>query len=125
MPDTVDPHHISPPPGTVVVTMPAEADYATAPAIRRGIADALAASPTTLILDFTPTQFCDSAGLREVILAHRHARTGHITLRLAVPPDRTRVFAITGLTGIVPIYPSLDAALAGAPPPVTQQPAHP
>jgi anti-sigma B factor antagonist len=91
--------------------MPAEADYVNADAIHAELAAALVAA-TTVIVDFTGTRFCDSAGIREIIIARRLARASNVQLRLAVPPGPlTPVFSITSLDQVVPIYPTLAAAL--------------
>jgi anti-anti-sigma regulatory factor len=46
-------------------------------------------------------------------LAHRRATANHAELRLMVPSAALRhTFALTGL--LLPIYPSMDAALAQA-----------
>jgi anti-sigma B factor antagonist len=67
-----------------------------------------------VIADLTGTEFCDSAGLRIIVLARDWAAADNVELRLAVPPGPAlTVMKIVGLDQVLPIYPSLDKALAG------------
>ena len=77
-----------------------------------GFAAALVAGTTTVIVDFSATTFCDTAGLREMVLAKRLALATRIDLRLVVPGSLTRIFKLTGLDGVIPLYPTLGEALA-------------
>jgi anti-anti-sigma regulatory factor len=52
--------------------------------------------------------------MRCLALAHRCAAAHHAQLRLAVPDTRVvQVLKLTGLDRLLPIYPSLGAALTG------------
>jgi hypothetical protein len=56
------------------------------------------------------------SGVRIVVLARDWATTDNVELRLAVPPGPTLVvLKLVGLDQLLPIYPNLDEALAGAP----------
>jgi hypothetical protein len=77
------------PPGTVVVTMPAELDHTTAGPVNQQLAAAFDGGATTVIADFTSTVFCDSSGIRELVLARNRALAGD-TVFGAVIPDNSR-----------------------------------
>lgn len=103
-------------PGTqpVVVTLPAEIDVANADSISVQIAAAVAFHPKTVIADMTATTFCDSLGVRVLVLAHHHAAAHGTELRLLLPcPGVMRIMEVLGVDAVLPIYQSLEEALAG------------
>ena len=59
------------------------------------------------------TTFCDSAGVQAVV-AHQHAAAIGTQLRL-VAPSVVRILTVVGIDQLIPIYPTLEAALAEAP----------
>ena len=65
-----------------------------------------------VIADLTTTRFCDSAGLRHLLQAHRHAVGTGVQLRLVIPPRGPvgRVIELTGINRHVPVYPTLQLA---------------
>jgi hypothetical protein len=70
-------------------------------------------------VDLTGTRFCDSAGLRELMTAHKRAVADGGGLRLVTLADGAfvRIFTIIGLDSIIPHFPTLNQALAGLPAP--------
>jgi anti-sigma B factor antagonist len=106
-----------------VVRLPAEADYASAGRIKQDLAAAFADGATTVIADFADCTFCDTAGIREMIVAYKLATARNIAFRLVVPSRLVRIFAVTGLTTVLAIYPTLTAALAAGHVPGRQEPA--
>jgi len=102
--------------GTVpVVTAPEEIDITNADELRTALHDAAADGHGTFVVDMTQTVFCDSAGLHALVAAHRRARAeGGETLLVISSLAVLRVFAITGLDGVIPNFTSLDEALAHA-----------
>jgi anti-sigma B factor antagonist len=97
----------------VVVTLPAEIDIANADAVGEQLAAALAPGVTVVIADMTATTFCDSRGVRMLVLAQRQAVTHCAELRLLLPNPRVmRVWRILGLETVLPVYQSLEEALA-------------
>jgi anti-anti-sigma factor len=104
------------PAGTVVVTLPDEMTFANARQVRAELAAAFGPGVSTVIADGTATVFCDSAGIRELVHARRHAAAVGAGFRVAVPHHYLRDRMIrTGLAGYLPIYPALRAAFAGQP----------
>ncbi len=68
----------------------------------------------TLVVDMTATVFCDSAGVRTLVHAHRRAAATGAGLRVAVSTSAVRrVLELTGVDRVVDTYPDLDAAMAG------------
>jgi anti-sigma B factor antagonist len=95
-----------------VVTLPAEIDVANAAEVGAQLSAALAAGGT-VIADLTSTTFCDSAGLREILLVHKRAVASGAALRLVMTSAHLlRVFGVTGLDTVLAIFPSLSAAQA-------------
>jgi anti-anti-sigma factor len=103
--------------GVPVVTAPAEIDTTTAGQLRSILFEWHARGHATVVVDMTGTQFCDSAGLRELVRAHQRARAEGGELRLVLPADGAvpRVFTFTGLDGLIPHFAALEQALAEVP----------
>lgn len=57
--------------GVPVVAAPAEIDITNADGLRSALLKAAADGPSTLVVDMTQTQFCDSSGLHALIAAHK------------------------------------------------------
>jgi anti-anti-sigma factor len=104
--------------GVAVVAAPAEIDVTTAGQLRALLLEAAAATGhSTVVVDLTGTEFCDSAGLHTLLRAHKRAVAGGGGLRLVVPPGGAvpRVLSQNGLDLLLPCFPSLAEALAPAP----------
>jgi anti-sigma B factor antagonist len=103
--------------GVPVITAPAELDTTTVGPLRAALLEWHARGHATVVVDMTGTQFCDSAGLRELVRAHKRARAGGGELRLVLPADGTvpRVFTVTGLDHLVPHFAAVAQALAQVP----------
>jgi anti-sigma B factor antagonist len=97
-----------------VVSVGGEIDLSTAPAFEEAITEALEHSPSVLAIELSAVTFMASVGLR--ILAATNERVGEIT-RIAIVADNaaaSRPIQLTGLDSVVPLYPSLDAALTAS-----------
>ena len=96
-----------------VVTVPAEIDTINAGEVREAL---LAAShdATVLIIDMSGTTFCDSAGVQAIIDTYNQAAATRTQLRL-VATEVLRILTLVGVDQLIPIYPTLEAALAGTP----------
>ncbi len=100
----------------VVVGFPAEIDITNAGDLAQRCREAIAPGVSAVVVDLTTTVFCDSSGLRILVLAHDWAKADNVELRLAVPPGPALVvMKLIGLDQLVPIHPGLDQALAGEP----------
>jgi anti-sigma B factor antagonist len=98
----------------VVVKLPAEIDVANANVISGQLAAAIARGPKAVIADMTATTFCGSIGIRVLVLAHQQAAAHGTELRLLRPSLRVlRVMEVLGVDAVLPIYHSLEEAVAG------------
>jgi anti-sigma B factor antagonist len=103
--------------GVPVVIAPAEIDTTTAGQLRAILLEWHTRGHATMVVDMTATQFCDSAGLRELVRAHQRAMAEGGELRLVLPADGAvpRVFTVTGLDRLIPHFAALEQALAQVP----------
>ena len=100
----------------VVLTLPDQIDMANAGQAGEQLGSALAPGVAIVVADMTATRFCDSSGLRILVLAHRQAAANNAELRVVIPAATVlRSMAITQVDTVLLIYPSLDAALAPQP----------
>jgi anti-sigma B factor antagonist len=61
------------------------------------------------------TSFCDSAGVRAIVIAHSQARSKGVEMRLVVRSAQVkRLFEITNLDTLLRVYPDPASALADA-----------
>jgi anti-sigma B factor antagonist len=110
-----DLHHAT---GPVVVRLPAEVDMDNAERVGEQLCSAFTRGAAVVIADLTPTAFCDSAGTRQLLLAHHYAGACDAQIRFVIPGRNVlRVLTLTGLDQLLPIYPSLDAAVSAGPAP--------
>jgi anti-sigma B factor antagonist len=95
-----------------VIAMPAEIDVTNADEIRQALISAASHGADVLIIDMSETTFCDSAGVRAIIAAQKHAVTTGTQLRAAAIAVH-RILTVTGADQLIPVYPTREAALAG------------
>jgi anti-anti-sigma factor len=97
----------------MVVTLPAEIDIANAEQVGEQLSSAIARGAGIVIADMTGTRFCDSSGISMLVQAHRQAAANQAELRLVVLATAVlRALKLVRMDFLLPIYPSLDAALA-------------
>jgi len=108
----------------VVVTLPAEMDITNADAIGQALSSAIARGAGIVIADMTGTRFCNSSGISMLVQAHRRAAANQAELRLVVLSAAVlRALTLVRADFLLPIYPSLDAALAPEAAPEPELPA--
>jgi anti-sigma B factor antagonist len=108
----------------VVVTMPAEIDITNADQIGEDLSSAIARGAGIVVADMTGTRFCNSSGISMLVLARRQAAANDAELRLVVPYAAVlRALKLVRMDRMLPIYPSLDAALAPGAAPGPELPA--
>ncbi len=96
-----------------VVALPATIDLNNAWQVGQELLSAFVAGVTTVIADLTGTIRCSAAGVHEIALACQRAAASSLELRLAIPSgEALHVFALTGHDRWLPIYPSVEAAIA-------------
>jgi anti-sigma B factor antagonist len=101
--------------GVPVVTAPEELDITNAPHLESALAEAAAKGHGSFAVDMSRTRFCDSAGLRVLLAAHKRARADGGGLVLAIAGQAVlRLFEITGADTIIPCFATLEEALAHA-----------
>jgi anti-sigma B factor antagonist len=104
--------------GLPVVSAPAEIDTTNADELRRAMLSCVNEEHATLVVDMTKTTFCDSAGMKELVQAHKEAAAAGGEVRLVVGTVSVmRVLALVGADQVLPIFTDLDEALADGPGP--------
>jgi anti-sigma B factor antagonist len=100
-----------------IVSMPAEIDMTNTADVSADLARAITASARIVIADLSATTFCDSSGIRTLLVTAHQAASSGTELRLVVEEDGAvqRVIALMGIDRLLPVYPTLGAALAGEP----------
>jgi anti-sigma B factor antagonist len=98
-----------------VVALPAEIDITNTRQVGGELLSAVGSGASAVIADLTATTYCDSSGVGELVRAQRQAAANQVELALVVPSETVlRVFTVLGLDQLMPIYPSLAAALGSA-----------
>ncbi|MGH3170123.1 MAG: STAS domain-containing protein [Trebonia sp.] len=100
---------------TAVVTFPAEVDLTVADAAREALLAVLNQGAALLVVDMTPTTFCDSAGVSVIVRAARRASAGGGSIRLATSSATVlRVFSLVGIDRLIEIHPTVADAVGDA-----------
>lgn len=98
-----------------VLALAGDIDIHTAPALREQLAN-LEADGAAVVVDLAGVNFLDSSALGALVAAHRTLSDTGGSLRLAAPKAHVRkVFLITRLTEVIPLYESVEEACAGSP----------
>jgi anti-anti-sigma factor len=99
-----------------IVTLPDEIDVTNAPGVGEELLKALGTGAPVVIADMTTTVFCDSRGLRHLLLARDRAETTGAEVRLVIQAEAVlRILHTTGVDQLFRIYPSVQSALADSP----------
>jgi anti-sigma B factor antagonist len=105
------------PTGWPVVRPPADIDVTTAGQLEVDLVSAASEGPT-VVVDMSQTQFCDSTGISVLNQARERAEADGGQLRLVITSASVlRIFAVTGIDQLFPIFTSLPDALAVGPAP--------
>lgn len=98
----------------VIVALPAEIDISNSESVGAELGAACASGAEVVVADLTATAFCDSSGIRYLLLAHDEAAAHDAELRLAVQPDGMvlRMLTLMGLHRVLRVHVSLDEAMA-------------
>jgi anti-sigma B factor antagonist len=86
-------------------------DLASAARVREQIAVAFAPGVRALIVDLTRCTFVETAGVAELVAAHKLGVARDARLAVVVPAALTRLFAITALDQYLRVFPTVAAAL--------------
>jgi anti-sigma B factor antagonist len=104
---------VEPADGRAVVVVHGELDIATTPRLEDVLASTEGGGVEDLIVDLSPTTFCDSSGMAAVLRAHRRAEARGARLVLVCPAgnrDVSRVIRLLGLDEVFELRETRDAA---------------
>jgi anti-sigma B factor antagonist len=94
-----------------VLVVKGEVDVYTAPRLRETIVELVSDGKTQLVIDLEGVEFLDSTGLGVLVGGLKRVRSHEGELSLVCTQNRImKVFEITGLTKVFPIFDSVDAA---------------
>jgi len=94
-----------------VIEVKGEVDVYTAPKLREKIVDLVNQGSTQLIVDLEGVEFLDSTGLGVLVGGLKRVKSHDGTLALVcTKPKILKVFSITGLSKVFPIYDRVDQA---------------
>lgn len=95
-----------------VVHVTGEIDVYTAPVLREELAKLVDGGHNNLVVDLTGVPFMDSTGLGVLVGALKKVKTHGGDLALVIDQEKVlKVFRITALTQVFPIFETVDAAL--------------
>lgn len=99
--------------GEVAVIAPSGVvDMLTAPQLEAAIRAAVATKPTALVVDLTAVEFLASAGMGVIVATHDEVGSTTNFCVVAEGPATSRPLKLVGIADIVPLYATLDEALA-------------
>jgi len=87
-------------------------DMLTAPQLEDALRTAVANKPEGLVVDLTDVEFLASAGMGVLVAAHDAKDEGTRFCVVADGPATSRPLKLVGIADIVPLYATLDEALA-------------
>ena len=99
--------------GHAVVRLKGELDIATVDDLRDNLRKARQTYGEHVILDLAELEFMDSQGLSVIVGCHKAVTAGGGSLALVAPrPIVRRTLEITGLSGRLPVFGSIEEAAA-------------
>ena len=101
----------------VVVSVKGRMDAVSSADFEKELAALMAEGESTFIIDFGELDYISSAGVRSILIAAKKlkAREGYLSL-CSLKDLVEEVFKISGFSSIIPIYESVNSALARAHP---------
>jgi anti-sigma B factor antagonist len=99
--------------GTEIVRMPAELDLTTSEGVAAQGCAAIARLARLVLLDLTGLSFCDARGLSAFVRIANHADAAGCGFGLIAPrPPVAKILKISGLDSRIPVFATIDDALA-------------
>jgi len=99
-----------------VVSAVGEVDIASASALDAVLTEAVASGHVELIVDLDQVGFLDSTGLGVLVKFLKRTREADGSLSVVTESERVlKVIRITGLDAVIPLFTSVDLALAAVP----------
>jgi len=105
-----------------IVNFPAEVDLSNALELGTALTGAFGPGVAVVIADMTATEFCDSSGLRFLMMADDVATERGAELRVVPSQPVLRVIRLTGLGQLLRIYGAMSEALSDPPAQPRHQP---
>ena len=101
--------------GFTVLRVKGEVDLSTAPQLREALTSLIAEGRLAVVVDLSDTEFVDSTGLGALVtgLKRLRARGGEMRV-VCTSPRVCKVFEITSLDRVLPMYASVEEACAPA-----------
>jgi anti-sigma B factor antagonist len=94
-----------------VLRLAGDIDLHSAPEISEQLARLQADGSTAIVVDLSEVNFLDSSALGALVAAHRSLTDAGGSLKLAAPREHVlKVFRITRLAEVIPLYDSVDDA---------------
>jgi len=101
---------------TNVVSLRGEIDVYTAPRLRQALIDLVEGGAKDIVVDMDRVDFLDSTGLGVLVGGLKRVKSNEGEMKLVVTQDRImKIFDITGLAKVFPVFGSLEEALGRAP----------
>jgi anti-sigma B factor antagonist len=98
-----------------VLEVAGEIDVYTAPKLREKLIELVNEGSYHLVVDLEKVDFLDSTGLGVLVGGLKRVRNHDGSLELVCTQDKIlKIFRITGLTKVFPIYDSVEDAIAGS-----------
>jgi anti-anti-sigma factor len=98
--------------GIGVVSVSGVVDMLTAPQVEGAIRATIGKKPAGLVVDFTAVEFLASAGMGILVAVHEEV-TPHVKFCVvAEGPATSRPLKLLGIAEIIPLYSTVDAAIA-------------
>lgn len=95
-----------------VMSLSGEVDVYTAPGLKQRLADAIDGGCSHVVVDLARVGFMDSSGLGALVSGLKRIKERDGTIRLACAGEQVlKVFRITGLDKVFPIFDTVDDAL--------------
>lgn len=96
----------------VIVHVAGSVDGLTAEDLQRVLSSELESGHHKLVADFGALDYTSSAGLRVLLATVKRTRSGDGDLRLAAPrPEVRKVLDLSGFTGILSVFATVDDAV--------------
>jgi anti-sigma B factor antagonist len=100
--------------GICVMSVSGEVDVYTAPMFKQRLVDVIDGGCTHVVVDLSRVGFMDSSGLGTLVSGLKRIKERDGTISLArVGEQVLKVFRITGLDKVFPIFDAVDDALQG------------
>ena len=96
-----------------VVSIKGRMDSISSPEFEKEVSELMAEGQINLIVDFGELDYISSAGLRSILAVAKKLENKEGKLLLSALKDMVKeVFEITGFAAIIPVYESVESALA-------------